>query len=96
MNALRLCAIGSNFLCAASFTARSSEPSNKLVISEGNTIGFATVADAFATLKAQGLTASPGLNGYDLFAEPDYRIDRGAVSGGKFARNILNRNKQGS
>lgn len=73
MNALRLCAIGSIFLCAVSCTARSSEPSSKLVISEGNYIGYATVADAFATLKAQGLTASPGLNGYVSFAEPDNR-----------------------
>ncbi len=71
MNALRLCAIGSILLCAVSVTARSSEPSTRLVISEGDYIGYATVADALATLKAQGVMALPGLNGEVSFAEPD-------------------------
>src|ERR1700722_13840083 len=73
MNAIRLCAIASILLCAVSLTVRSSEPSTKLVISEGNYIGYATVADALATLKAQGFMALPGINGELSFAEPDNR-----------------------
>ncbi len=50
---------------------RSSEQTTKLVITEGRYIGYATVADALATLKAQGRTAVPGLNGGVSFVEPD-------------------------
>jgi hypothetical protein len=71
MNALRLCAASLILLCAVSVPARSSEPSTKPVITEGNYIGYATVADALATLKAQGVMALPGLNGEVSFAEPD-------------------------
>ena len=48
-----------------------SEPSTKPAISEGNYIGYATVADALATLKALGLMSVPGINGEVSFAEPD-------------------------
>jgi biopolymer transport protein ExbD len=48
-----------------------SEPSTKPAISEGNYIGYATVADALATLKAQGLMPVPGINGEVSFAESD-------------------------
>jgi len=48
-----------------------SEPSTKLTISEGNYIGYATVADAMATLKSQGFLELPGLNGEVSFAESD-------------------------
>jgi biopolymer transport protein ExbD len=47
------------------------ELSTKQAISEGNYIGYATVADALATLKAQGLLPVPGINGEVSFAEPD-------------------------
>jgi hypothetical protein len=70
-NALRLRAIGSILLCAVSLPARSSEPSTKPVISEGNYIGYATVADALATLKARGLMALPAPDGSVEFVEPD-------------------------
>jgi hypothetical protein len=63
MNALRLRAIGSILLCAISLPARSSEPTTKPVISEGNDIGYATVADVLATLKARGLMALPAPDG---------------------------------
>jgi hypothetical protein len=71
MNALRLCAIGSILVCAVSLPARSSEPSTTPVISEGNYIGYATVAEALATLKARGLMALPAPNGSVEFVEPD-------------------------
>jgi biopolymer transport protein ExbD len=48
-----------------------SEPSTKPTISEGNYIGYATVADAMATLKAQGFLELPGLNGEVSFAASD-------------------------
>ena len=47
------------------------EPSTKPAISEGNYIGYATVADALATLKALGLMPVPGINGEVSFAESD-------------------------
>jgi hypothetical protein len=71
MNALRLYARGSILLCAVLLPALSAEQSTKVVISEGNYIGYATVADALATLKSQALMAVPGLNGGVSFAEPD-------------------------
>jgi biopolymer transport protein ExbD len=40
-------------------------------ISEGNYIGYATVSDALATLKTNGATALPGINGSVSFGEPD-------------------------
>jgi hypothetical protein len=73
MNILPLFAIGSFLLCADPFPARSFEESAKLVISEGNYIGYATVADALATLKSQGLMALPAPNGDVAFVEPDNR-----------------------
>jgi biopolymer transport protein ExbD len=47
------------------------EPSTKPAISEGNYIGYATVADALATLKTNGATALPGFNGSVSFGERD-------------------------
>jgi biopolymer transport protein ExbD len=73
MNAIRLCAIASILLCAVSLTVRSSEQSTRLVISEGNYIGYATVADALATLKSQGFMTVPGTDGGVSFVEPDNR-----------------------
>jgi hypothetical protein len=73
MNILPLYAIGSLLLCAVSLPARSSQQSTKPVITEGSYIGYATVADALATLKSQGLMALPGLNGDVSFVEPDNR-----------------------
>jgi hypothetical protein len=43
----------------------------KVVVSEGDYIGYATVADAIATLKARGLMEFPAFNGYVSFVEPD-------------------------
>jgi biopolymer transport protein ExbD len=71
MNASRRYALGSILLCAVLLPARSAQQSTKVVISEGNYIGYATVDDALATLKSQGLMALPGLNGEVSFAEPD-------------------------
>jgi len=65
------CAIGLFLLCAVSFPSRSSEQPSKLVITEGRYIGYATVADALATLKSQGLEAVPGSNGGVSFVEPN-------------------------
>ena len=48
-----------------------SEPLTEATISIGNNIGYATVADALANLKAQGFMALPGINGDLSFAEPD-------------------------
>jgi biopolymer transport protein ExbD len=73
MNALRICGIGSILHCAVSFAAPSPEPSTKLVVSEGHYIGYATVADALATLKALGYTALQNTNGDLSFAEPDHK-----------------------
>jgi hypothetical protein len=50
---------------------RSTERAAKLVITEGNYIGYASVADALATLEAKGLTAVPGFNGGVSFVEAD-------------------------
>jgi hypothetical protein len=58
-------------LCAVSFPARSSEQSAKLLITEGNYIGYATVADALATLKSQRAMALYALNDDVSFVEPD-------------------------
>jgi len=52
MKILSLYAISSFFLCAVSLPARSSEQSTKPVITEGSYIGYATVADALATLES--------------------------------------------
>jgi biopolymer transport protein ExbD len=48
-----------------------SEPSTKLNISEGNYIGYATVAEALAALKSQGTMALSALNDDVSFIEPD-------------------------
>jgi hypothetical protein len=48
-----------------------SEPSPKPTVSEGNYIGYATVADALATLKSEGFMPLPGINGEVSFAESD-------------------------
>jgi hypothetical protein len=71
MNASRLYTLGSILLCAVLLPAWSAEQSTKVVISEVNYIGYATVSDALATLKSQGFLALPGLNGEVSFAEPD-------------------------
>jgi hypothetical protein len=71
MNILLFYAISSLLLCAVSLPARSSEQSSKPVITEGSYIGYATVADALATLKSQGFMSLPGLNGDVSFVEPD-------------------------
>jgi len=42
-----------------------------VVVSEGKYIGYATVADAIATLKASGAMEFPAFNGYVSFVEPD-------------------------
>jgi hypothetical protein len=64
-------AVGLTLLCTVAHPARSSEPPTKLVVTEGRDIGYATVADALASLQAQGLTATPGSNGGLSFVEPD-------------------------
>jgi hypothetical protein len=58
---------------AVAFPAQPAESSPRLVISEGSYIGYATVADALATMKAQGFLELPGLNGSVSFAESDNR-----------------------
>jgi biopolymer transport protein ExbD len=73
MNILPLYAISAFLLCAISFSARPAEQSAKPVITEGSNIGYATVADALATLKSQGFMAVPGLNGDVSFVGPDDR-----------------------
>jgi biopolymer transport protein ExbD len=72
MNLLPPHAIGAIVLCAVSCPTHSSEQSTKLVITEGNSIGYATVVDALATLESKGLTPAPGLNGDLTFVEPDH------------------------
>jgi len=71
MGLSRLFAILPIVFCAISLPVHPSEPSTKPAITEGNYIGYANVADALATLKAQGLMAVPGINGEVSFAEPD-------------------------
>lgn len=58
-------------LCALSFAARAPAQSTRLVITEGHSIGYATVADALADLESQGLTSTPGANGDVSFVAPD-------------------------
>jgi hypothetical protein len=67
-------AIGLLVFCAVSCTARSSEQPSKLVVTEGRYIGYATVADALATLKSEGLTGVPASNGAISFVEPDNKV----------------------
>jgi len=68
------CAVGLSFFCAVAGPAHPAEPPGKLVITEGHYIGYATVADALAALRAEGLTAVPGFNGNESFVEPDNRV----------------------
>jgi len=71
MKILSPSAIGLLFLCAVACPAGPSEPSTKLVITEGHYIGYASVADALATLEAKGLMPAPGFDGNVSFVEPD-------------------------
>ncbi len=68
------CAIGLLLSVAFSLPARSAEQPSKLVVTEGRYIGYATVADALATLKSEGLTGVPGSNGGTSFVEPDNKV----------------------
>ena len=70
MNALRLYAVALGLLCLVFAPARSSEPSDKVVISDEAYIGYATVAEALAALKSQGLKPVDTPKGL-LFAESD-------------------------
>jgi hypothetical protein len=70
-NKLPLYAVSWLLLSAVSFPSRSAEQSTQVDVTEGNDIGFATVADALATLKSQGLAAVPGSNGDILIIEPN-------------------------
>ncbi len=65
--------IGLFLVCAVSCPALSAEPPTKLVVTEGRSIGYTTVADALASLESEGLTAVPGLNGDVSIIEPDSR-----------------------
>lgn len=58
-------------LCAVSCPARPAEQSARLVVTEGSSIGYPTVADALATLESRGLAPAPGLNDDVSFVEPD-------------------------
>jgi hypothetical protein len=60
MNVVSLRAIGLFLLCAISCPTQSQEQTSKLVVTEGHYIGYATVADALATLESEGLMAVPG------------------------------------
>jgi hypothetical protein len=74
MSKLSPYAIGFLLLGAVSGAAVHSEESIKLVVTEGHYIGYATVADALASLKSRGLAAAPGLDGDNVnFVEPDSR-----------------------
>jgi hypothetical protein len=70
MNVLRIFATATLLLCVNIVPVRSSAPSSGVMVSEGGYIGYATVADALATLKAQGLAPEPA--GDDIsFVESD-------------------------
>jgi biopolymer transport protein ExbD len=71
MRVCRFCVFGSIVLFGLSVSARSSEPSAPLVISEGTYIGYATVADALAALKARGVMEVSSHNGYVSYLELD-------------------------
>ncbi len=71
MNNASSYAIGVLLVCAASLAARASPESPKLVVTEGNNIGYASVADALDALESKGLTPTPGLHGETSFVEPD-------------------------
>jgi len=73
MNRLSSYVIGLFLLCAVFCPALSAEESTKLVITEGHYIGYASVADALATLQSRGLTSQPGENGDISFVEPGGR-----------------------
>jgi hypothetical protein len=64
-------ALGLVLFCAVSLPARSAEQPTRLVVTEGRYVGFASVADARATLESRGLTAVPAVNGDASFVEPD-------------------------
>ena len=65
-------ATGVLLLCAVSFAAQApAQSSTKLVVTEGHSIGYRTVADALADLESQGLTGTPGPNGDGSFVAPD-------------------------
>jgi biopolymer transport protein ExbD len=81
MDALRLQAIALGLLCLAFAPARSSEPINNVIISDGAYIGYATVAEALAALKAQGLKPLAAPKGL-LFAESDLRTSWTFASSG--------------
>jgi hypothetical protein len=67
MNKLLACSV----LIVVAATARSDNLPTKVVVSESNDIGFATVADAITALKARGLVEIPAFNGEVSFVEPD-------------------------
>jgi biopolymer transport protein ExbD len=71
MNAVRRYVIGLVLLCAVAAPAYSAATLPKVVVTEGDYIGYATVADALATFKSEGFLELPGLNGEVSFAEPD-------------------------
>jgi len=71
MNIKSSYALGLLLLCAVFFAARAPAQSTRLVITEGHSIGYATVADARADLESQGLTGTPGANGDVSFVAPD-------------------------
>jgi hypothetical protein len=72
MNRLPTRAFGVFLFCALSFPVHAAEQPPKLVITEGRYIGYASVADALATLTSKGLVGSPGPNGDISFVEPDH------------------------
>jgi biopolymer transport protein ExbD len=72
MDALRLQSIALGLLCLAFAPAHSSEPLNNVIISDGAYVGYASVAEALAALKAQGLKPLAAPKGL-LFAESDLR-----------------------
>jgi hypothetical protein len=73
MNLATPYAVSLVLICAVSCAASAAEQSPKLVVTEGHSIGYATVADALTALKSQGLAPTPGSNGNVSFVEPDNR-----------------------
>jgi hypothetical protein len=58
-------------LCAGACPTPSSAETTRLIVTEGNSIGYASVADARADLESEGLKPAPGANGDVSFVEPD-------------------------
>jgi hypothetical protein len=72
MNTWSSYALGLLILGTVSCPARSDDQSPRLVVTEGRYIGYASVADALATLQSRGLMPTPGANGAESFVEPDH------------------------